>query len=144
MCWKIFHIQYWSSFIYLKGIHSPNVLRPVILKRCFFVFLDKLQYEGMVILYLYSGIFLLVLSWCDIIVRTICSIFQYIRIIHNIFAVLRFVLLYLWLLSSNIFCYHYWLAYFSYLNYTLIEHNFVKLYIYSHAISFYGVQTIIK
>ena len=30
-CWKMFHIWYWDYFIYLKGVHPPNVMSPIIL-----------------------------------------------------------------------------------------------------------------
>ena len=94
---KIFHTQYWDSSIYLKIIHTPNVLRPVIfLEIQLFGIFDEFLYEGMGILNWDFRSFLHVVSWYIFVVRTFFSVIQYVNILRTLWAVFQFVLLYLW------------------------------------------------
>ena len=69
----MFHIQYWYSFIILKGIHLLNILSSLIRYESIILNnLDKFLHEGMGILNFRS--FRWVFSWYIFVVHTFYSI----------------------------------------------------------------------
>ena len=78
-CWRTLFIQYWAYLIYLKLIHSPNIMSPIILYKFYF------------------GILIKVLSWRDrnqqIWFRNLSTIFVLVHFCYT------YLLLYLVLIS---------------------------------------------
>ena len=99
----MFHIRYWDSLIYLKGIHQPNVLSPIIFKKSIFGIFRRVplwrDQNPQFLFWKFSASCFLVYVCCTY----LCCILHYIHILCTICYILQFVWIYMWLLLFGMF-----------------------------------------